>query len=124
MGIYIQDSSEKETILVNLDEIIDLGESELRVINDYLNIWQQRLERIGGSIQSEAYPAKRLDDARRSLETLRAEIHRLTAGKLAEASEQAAKAYNALISDQFDDAYKPFRELRRLGLVSTVEDDL
>jgi hypothetical protein len=122
-GVDIPEISEKITTLDQLDETIKSGASELKAINDLLNMGGRRLALIGGSFESDAYPTSRLDDARASLETLRAEIHRLKEVRLAGASEQAVKAYNALISQGYDDVYKPFRELRDLGLICTVEDD-
>jgi hypothetical protein len=126
MGVEIPEITDKEGILDQLDEAVRCGKEELRQVNDCLQALGPRLVQIGGSSDSHVgYPVVRLDNANAALAALRVEIHRLTRLRLDKASEDANRAYKALVSSSgYDEEYKPLCELRDLGLIHTAEDGL
>jgi hypothetical protein len=117
----------RETILQNFHSAVASGKKDLGDLNERVRRGHLRLERMGSpAAATEDAEFATVEEARTALARLRAEADKVRGQLLSEASASAQRVYHALLSgeEHQDAATAPLVELRRLGLLRTIEDDL
>jgi hypothetical protein len=127
MGISLPDCVDNSVILDELNRAVEQGQSELKHLNERIDLMRARLGQLGCTSDGErVYPVPKLDLARAESDRLQHDVHDAVELLLSRASVDAVRVYKALTAaDNAEaDSYRPIHELRHLGLVRTIEDDL
>ena len=117
----------REGVLQELRAEVGRWRKQLQDVNETVRLIRLRLMRLG-CLEVDGEPSLFADvkEATDNLNRLNAELERVRHKRLMEASDRAQGAYKILLSDAApeDSEVTPFRELRKLGLIRTIEDEL
>jgi len=129
MGLHFPEVTDKtpEAALEDFRLAVAQGEVELRNANERVRMLRSRLERLGCEDEtSDVSPFTMLGDAKEAQRQLEAAIEEVRTRRLGKASEDAQRVYRALLAGDethYGDVPPSIRELRRLGLLCTIEDN-
>jgi hypothetical protein len=127
MGAQIPElvAETREAVLQDLRAEVGRWQKQLEDVNESVRLIRLRLLRLGCPGVDDKPPFVDIKDAKAEFERLTTELDGARGERLREASEHAQGAYKMLLSDDVPDPVAAaFRELRDLGLIRTIEDDL
>jgi hypothetical protein len=116
--------ADSQSALRNLREAVAQGRGELERVSDRVRMLALRASQLGvvaGTGGERSFI--KIPEARSEVDRLETELRSTTKIRLGEASQEAQRVYEGIVSDS-DEAgsiVQPVRELKRLGLLRTVE---